>query len=69
MNLKFKSSQLGEQTNRYCYHLPCKADHAIIDVYKAQIRGWNPDIQDINDELEAGVRTHPTAWSARVHER
>jgi len=37
---------------------PCEAYEAVIDVYQAEIGCWYPDVQDVDDELVARIRTH-----------
>lgn len=38
---------------------PCEADDAIIDVDETEVGCWYGDVEDVDDELVARVRTHP----------
>lgn len=48
-------------------HSPCEAYDPIIDVHEAEVGCWYADVQGVNDELVARIRTHSARRSTQEH--
>ena len=47
-------------------HVPEDTDKAVVEVHKPEIGGWDPEVEQVDDELEAGCLACPVHVMSQV---